>query len=435
VNLALEHTPLPATVCGYLCPQLCMDHCTRTVERLTPLDMAAMGRATLTAKAPTPAPPSGKRIAIIGGGPAGLSVAWQLWLLGHEPIVYEQDDHLGGKVTAVIPESRIPDEVVSHELNRFREQVRTIKLKQPITRRLLQRWKGEYDFIIIASGAGRPKKLPIPGSNHALTALDFLRRSRTNDLQVGERVVIIGAGNVGCDVASEALRLGASAVTLVDIQEPASFGAERKHLEEQGVRFLWPRITKAITDEGVELEGGEILPADLVVMAVGDVPDLSFVPETLSRNRGFLAVDDHFQTSDPQIFAVGDVVQLGLLTDAIGAGKIAARYIDDTLRGRIAEGEPSPPIDRGRIKLAYYDPRQDPQGDVGSCAAACASCGACRDCGVCETICPQGAIMRRETGGGGYEYVVNDDRCIGCGFCADACPCGIWVMDDNTPIQ
>jgi len=334
----------------------------------------------------------------------------------------------------VIPESRIPDEVVSHELNRFREQVRTIKLKQPITRRLLQRWKGEYDFIIIASGRS-PKKLPIPGSNHALTALDFLRRSRTNDLQVGERVVIIGAGNVGCDVASEALRLGASAVTLVDIQEPASFGAERKHLEEQGVRFLWPRITKAITDEGVELEGGEILPADLVVMAVGDVPDLSFVPETLSRNRGFLAVDDHFQTSDPQIFAVGDVVQLGLLTDAIGAGKIAARYIDDTLRGRIAEGEPSPPIDRGRIKLAYYDPRQDPQGDVGSCAAACASCGACRDCGVCETICPQGAIMRRETGGGGYEYVVNDDRCIGCGFCADACPCGIWVMDDNTPIQ
>ncbi|HEY5498446.1 MAG TPA: 4Fe-4S binding protein, partial [Syntrophales bacterium] len=73
--------------------------------------------------------------------------------------------------------------------------------------------------------------------------------------------------------------------------------------------------------------------------------------------------------------------------------------------------------------------------DAISCAAGCASCGACRDCGLCETLCPQNAISRKEGEGGAYEYVVDSDRCIGCGFCAGACPCGIWLLIENDPLE
>jgi len=74
-------------------------------------------------------------------------------------------------------------------------------------------------------------------------------------------------------------------------------------------------------------------------------------------------------------------------------------------------------------------------GDADECAGECASCGSCRDCSVCVTVCPQNAISRRDLGGGAYEYVVDPDRCIGCGFCAGACPCGIWQLVENVPLD
>ncbi len=84
----------------------------------------------------------------------------------------------------------------------------------------------------------------------------------------------------------------------------------------------------------MELTDGTALPADTVIMAVGDQPDLSFLPEEIKTERGFIAVDERYQTSDPKVYAVGDAVRLGLLTEAIGAGRVAARAIDDLLRGR-----------------------------------------------------------------------------------------------------
>jgi len=436
VNLALHFTPLPATVCGYLCPNLCMQACTRTSENLPVLDLPALGRASLNAKEPERAPFSGKKIAILGGGPGGLSVAWHLWLKGHEPVIYEKEKAVGGKIREVIPKSRIPDEVLQHELARVFSRIKVVQLKNPVNRRLLQQWKRENDFIVIAVGARIPKKIPVLGSEMAITAYDFLRLSKSDMLSVGKRVVVIGAGNVGCDVACEAYRLGAQDVVLIDIQEPASFGTERKQAEKRGAKFLWPRVTKAITEKGVELADGELVPADMVVMAVGDVPDLSFLPPEIRRNGPFLAVDENYMTSDPQVYAIGDAVRLGLITDAIGAGRIVAKAIDERLRGKDEVVDHLPPvIDKSRVKLAYYDPINAPMGDLNSCSIQCASCGLCRDCHVCEAICPQGAIARRDLDGGRYEYVVNDDKCIGCGFCAGACPCGIWTMVENSPIE
>ncbi|HOI72568.1 MAG TPA: FAD-dependent oxidoreductase [Syntrophales bacterium] len=435
VDLALTCTPFPATVCGYLCPNLCMQGCTRQAASLPALDVALLGRASLEAKTPDPAPATGKSVAVIGGGPAGLSAAWQLMMMGHSPVVYEREKRLGGKITATIPRARIPDDVVAREIERVRERIPVTYLKKSLTKEAFRTLRGKHDIVVIAPGAQKPRKIPIPGKERALAALDFLRDSKEDRAAVGERVVIIGAGNVGCDAAAEAARLGAREITLVDIQEPASFGAERRHAEAAGARFLWPRTTRSITDRGVELADGEILPADTVIMAVGDAPDLGFLPEDIVLLRGFVAVNGQYQSSDPQVFAIGDAVRPGLLTDAIGAGRIAARAIDNLLRGRQDTYDNLPAISTSRVHLEYYDPRIPTTGDLGSCSTACASCGACRDCGLCETLCPGQAISRRSLGEDAYEYIVDGERCIGCGFCADACPCGIWELAENAPIE
>jgi len=185
----------------------------------------------------------------------------------------------------------------------------------------------------------------------------------------------------------------------------------------------------------VELEGGEVLPADTVIFAVGDRPDLSFLPEEIVRDRGFIQVDDRFQSSDPQVFAVGDVVRPGLLTEAIGAGRIAAETIDGRIRGREETMDRLPPMPIERVKMAYFDSWLPEGADVAACSRACASCGACRDCGLCEAICPQNAIFRTEGMTGAFEYKVRAERCIGCGFCVGACPTGVWRLVENAPME
>jgi NADPH-dependent glutamate synthase beta subunit-like oxidoreductase/glutamate synthase domain-containing protein 3/Pyruvate/2-oxoacid:ferredoxin oxidoreductase delta subunit len=435
VDLAMFYTPFPATVCGYLCPHLCMQHCTRQTAGLPSLDIGLLGKASLQATPPEPAPATGRKIAIIGGGAAGLSVAWQLWLKGHKPVIYEARKRLGGKITDHIPRSRIPDDVVEHELHRISSKIRHINLKHPLTRKEFLKLKKHYDFIVIATGAQKPRMLKVAGHERAICALEFLQKAKLDQAKAGAVVVIIGAGNVGCDVASEAARLGAQDITLVDIQRPAAYGIEKQQAEAAGARFLWPNSVKAITVSTVELASGETLPADTVVFAIGDQPDLDFLPAEITTKDGFVVVNTLFQTSDPQVFAIGDIVKPGLLTEAIGAGSVASEAIEALLKERQETKEGLYAIDPSRVKLEYYDPRAFTFNDSVSCAIQCASCGACRDCGLCETICPQNAISRHKVGNDSYEYKVDADRCIGCGFCAGACPCGIWQLIENEPVE
>ncbi len=437
VDLALAYTPFPASVCGYLCPNLCMQGCTRQTARMIPVDVSQLGKASLRAKLPAPPPLTGKRIAVIGGGPSGISVAWQLRRLGHEAIIYDMRQELGGKISAMIPRSRIPDEIVEAELARVREAIPHVNLRQRLEKSDIEELREGFDFIVIASGAQKPRVIPIPGKEKMIPALEFLLTSKAGLAKVGKRVLIIGAGNVGCDAAAEAHRLGAEEITLVDIQEPLSFGKERKEAEAAGAKFRWPCFSKAVTEEGLELTTGEVIPADTIIISVGDVPELDFLPESVETERGFVKVNEHYQTSDPKIFAIGDTVKLGLLTDAIGAGRKAAGKIGDILSGKELQVCPSRQmIDYSRVKLEYFDPRLSGFDGIESCASQCSSCGTCRDCGICETICPESAISR-QTGENGaeYEMVVNAEKCIGCGFCAGACPCGIWNLVENESVE
>ncbi len=434
VDLALAYTPFPASICGYLCPNLCMQGCTRHTVNVLPVDITQLGKASIKAKTPELPPLTGKRVAVIGAGPAGISVAWQLRRRGHEAVLYDMREALGGKISALIPRTRIPDDIVDAELSRVKDALPHVYLQQKLTPGDLEQIKADYDFVVVAVGAQKPRILPIPGKEKMIPALEFLRRSKLDQVEVGKRVVVIGAGNVGCDAATEAHRLGAKTITLVDIQEPLSFGKEREAAEAVGAQFRWPCFSKAVTDEGLELTTGEVIPADTVIISVGDVPDLDFLPDSVATERGFIKVSESFQTSDPKIFAIGDAVKLGLLTDAIGAGRKTAQAIADILEGKRPRGDARKMLDTSRVKVEYFDPRVVKFEGVEACASQCSSCGSCRDCGICLTMCPQAAISKKEDGKD-FELVVDPERCIGCGFCAGVCPCGIWDLVENDPLE
>ncbi|MDD3311847.1 FAD-dependent oxidoreductase [Pseudodesulfovibrio sp.] len=436
VDLALAYTPFPATVCGYLCPNLCMQGCTRnTQQHMAAIDITKLGREGHKSKAPKLPPLSGGRVAVIGGGPAGISVAWQIRMKGHEAVVYDMDKTLGGKIVSAIPYTRVPKEVVEAEVKRAAEVLPHVHLQQKLKADDFAAVRDEYDYVVIATGAQKPRIIPVPGHERIYPALTFLKDVKAGAAKVGKKVVIIGAGNVGCDVAAMAFKTGAEDVLLIDIQEPASFGKERKDAEAAGARFKWPCFTKEITDKGVLLQSGELLEADTVIMSIGDAPELEFLPADIAQNRGYVVVNDDFQTTDSKVFAIGDVVRPGLITNAIGNGRRAAEVIDDLLNGRRPLSDTREMIDYTRMTLEYFDPRVVEFSDMNQCGAECSSCGSCRDCYICDTVCPQAAITRNELPDGGFERVVDPDKCIACGFCANACPCGIWDMKNPAPME
>ncbi|HRF91182.1 MAG TPA: FAD-dependent oxidoreductase, partial [Desulfobacter postgatei] len=434
ISMGLEYSPFPATVCGHLCPSPCMASCTRNMSYMAPINVRLLGQAAQNIKPPKPAQETQKKVAVIGGGPGGISAAWQLTMKGHTVTIFEAGKTIGGKISAVIPESRIPADTLNAELDRIKSYIKDIRLGEKIDAEKFNEIKNSHDYVVVAAGAKKPRSLPIKGVERALFANDFLEQAKADKIKPGKKIVVIGAGNVGCDVATEAHRLGAVDITLIDVQKPAAFGKEREDAEKCGAQFRWPLFTKEINAKGVELQSGEILPADTVVISIGDVPDLSFLGEGIELTRGFVKVDETGRSSDEKVFAIGDAVGPGLITDAIGAGRRTATAIDQLLKGQVPDIESlAPMIDTQRVSLTYYNPRQDAD-NIESCGEDCASCGNCKDCGICVAVCPEAAISRKEKETG-FEYVVDESKCIGCGFCKGACPCGIWELIPNTPLM
>lgn len=433
LELVLQYSPLPATVCGQICPNLCMLSCTRG-QFDKPLSIDKLGRLALELPAPQKADPTGHTIAVIGGGPAGLSAAWQLGLKGHTVDLYEATDKLGGKLELCIPRERLPHEILEKELSRFIEIGVHVHLNKKINQETFEEIYKDHEIVIVACGAHQPRIFPFPGSEHIVSAYDFLRGMNIGDSPnlTGKKVVIIGAGNVGMDVASQAFNCGAESVIAVDIQKPAASGKEMEIAVKKGTEILWPKFTDTYDHSSKKLyfKDGSSLEADFVIMSVGDIPILDFLPPKIHTERGWLVVNEIGQTSDVKVFAVGDATRLGLVTNAIGQGRITAETIHYQLMHAPRWPETKQVIPYERIKTVYYEACMTdftPETE----ADKCMSCGTCRDCHMCETTCYWGAISRVEYENGSYEYIVDEDKCIGCGFCAGICPCGVWEMVEN----
>ena len=432
-ELVLDYTPLPASICGAICPNLCMQNCSRQVVDEA-IDVALLGRSALEAIAPKAKKSLGKKAAIIGGGPAGINTAYQLAKEGVEAHIFEKDDKLGGKLAQVIPWERLPKATWDAEIDRFTNMDNVeVHFGVSMTREKFDELQKDFDYVVVAVGTHEPRRIPFPGHEQVVPALDFLKDAKADNFEVGKQVVIIGAGNVGCDVACEAYRLGAEQVTLVDIQKPLAFGKEKEAAEALGALFQWPVFTKEVTNEGLVGNDGNVIPAQTVIISIGDIPALSFLPEGVETlhvaGAHWLKTDKAGRTSVPNIFAVGDVERPGLATNALGAGKTSAEAILAEIRG-----EEWKPFDKKVISLEclttdHYSPEHGSDQSQDQEADRCLSCGTCRDCHLCETICPVNAISRRELKAvGSFEYVSDAKKCIACGFCADTCPCGIWQI-------
>jgi NADPH-dependent glutamate synthase beta subunit-like oxidoreductase/glutamate synthase domain-containing protein 3/NAD-dependent dihydropyrimidine dehydrogenase PreA subunit len=434
--LVLQYSPLPATVCGTVCPNLCMTDCTRgRIDQ--PLDIKSYGSAALNLKAPKKAKSTGQSVAVIGGGPGGLSAAWQLGLRGHSVDLYEAGDKIGGKLEMCIPRERLPKKILDKELSRFAEIGVNVQVKTPVDKKKFEKIYKDHDVVVIAVGAHEGRVIPFPGHEDVVAGIDYLKEvnfGKPLNLK-GKKVVVIGAGNVGMDIACQAYDHGAESVIAVDVQKPASFGKEQEMAKAKGTQILFPKVTEKYDAKAKKLffKDGTSLDADMVIISIGEKPVLDFLPPSINTERGYITVNELGQTSDVKVFAIGDATKPGLVTHAIGQGKVAADVINAQLMNTDYVPEERRVIPYEKIKTQYYEVCRlsDIKFSAKKEADRCMSCGSCRDCGMCEQSCYYGAISRRKLSNKSFEYVVDETKCIGCGFCAGICPCGVWDMVEN----
>lgn len=431
LKLVLKYTPFPGSVCGTLCPNPCMDGCTRsTIDDA--IKIGALGLESARVEIDSPKNLTGKRVGIIGGGAAGLTAAWQLRLLGHDVTVYDDAKFIGGKLAQVIPHSRLPQEILHSELNRIEKLGVKFVTDCKVDAEKFNSICADCDAVLVATGGHKARYFNWEGAELLTHGIEFLKAiNRGENPHVGKNVVVIGGGNSGMDVATSAYEQGAENVIVVDVMKPAAFDKEIRRLENFGGKIIYPFMTKKISDEGIFSDDGRFIAADQVIVSIGEAPVLDFLPE-VKKFRDWL-VPDADKKILPKVFAAGDVIKPGRLTDAIGDARLTAIAIDQFLRGE----KISLPVKKNRVpdenlskkffEKCHHCELPDPLHEH----LRCISCGTCRDCKMCLNSCPEKAITRIAHDDGSWQYVSDDSKCIGCGICAGVCPCGIWNLSDN----
>jgi NADPH-dependent glutamate synthase beta subunit-like oxidoreductase len=472
----MKDNPFPA-VMGRVCYHPCEGACNRlrldeavginAVERFIGDEAIARGW-----RVDVVAPPSGKRVMVVGAGPSGLSAAYHLARLGHAVTVFDAGPKPGGMMRFGIPRYRLPRKILDAEIERIAALGVRIELEHKVTSILETMQEGAFDAAFLAVGAHLGKRTHVPAGSAArvLDAVSLLRSMEGEEPpRLGRRVVVYGGGNTAIDAARTAKRLGAEEAIVVYRRTRERMPAhdfEVEEAEDEGVLMKWLSTIKQV-DEGklvverMELDDsgfpqptGELeeLEADSVILALGQETDLSLLDGVpgLVVEDGVVQVGPDMMSGHPGIFAGGDMVPAErTVTVAIGHGKKAARCIDAWLRGGQFSRPPRHQLAAfDGLNTWYYDdaPRSvQPQLesarrastfdevvgglDEGTAlyeARRCLSCGNCFACDNCYGVCPDNAVIK--LGDPGEPYRIDYDFCKGCGICAAECPCGAIEM-------
>lgn len=382
-----EKNSLPA-ICGRVCPQeeQCQKECTLgkigdpvSIGRLE--RFAADWERANGSQIPERMPSTGKKVAVIGAGPAGLTVAADLAKLGHEVVIFEALHLPGGVLVYGIPEFRLPKSIVQAEVDYIKKLGVEIRLDHLIGRTytIPELMRRGFDAVFIGTGAGLPQFLGVPGENLGgiYSANEFLIRVNLmkayrfpeydTPIKVGKKAAVIGAGNVAMDAARSALRLGAEEVFIVYRRSRDEMPARKEEIEnaeEEGVQFkLLTAPTRFIGDEKgwvrqmecicmelgapdesgrrrpVPIKGSEFLmDVDTVIIAIGRTPNpiIQRTTEGLTVTEwGTIITDENGKTSLEGVYAGGDIVTgEATVISAMGAGKRAARAIHEYLTSK-----------------------------------------------------------------------------------------------------
>ncbi len=486
-DVLTRHNPFPA-VAGRICHHPCETACNRTgfdaplaickLER-TVGDMAIEHGWNYAA----PEIEYEQHVAVVGGGPSGLSAAFQLRRRGFKVTIYEAQSELGGLMRYGIPAYRLAREVIDGEIAPILALGVELKCGYKLaTAEDFAHLRRTHDAVYIATGARRPKRLPQLPENAAwlMDGADYLARTNVGvPPALGRRIVVIGGGSAALDAARSARRAGHE-VTILALEGAGQMPAQREEVAEaleEGVSLVAGAMLDAATPQadgsvalacvrvrfepGAErgkftltrMPGSEFtLMCDAIIVSIGQDPELAALALHLRVERGLLHVNSRQQTSDDHVWAGGDVSSMArFVTEAIGMGKRAAIAIAHRLRndGAATEIEQHPVVGLANIATYYY-PKQPRAAEAHRSVAErlasgaevqlgleleqalaeterCFSCGLCITCDNCLHYCPDLAIQRVDAADGGG-YIVLTDYCKGCGICVKECPTGSMTM-------